>query len=361
MIIGIDASQAAKEKKTGIEHLSSQLILNLKNIDLTNSYLLFSNLRLPSLYQSKNFKPIFLPFRRFWHKFRLPLALLKYKPGVFLEIGYMLPNFAPKKSICFVHDLASKRFPETYSTKDKMILDLSFRRAAHASAIIFISKNSQGDYEKFYRGFKGRSYVVYPGFDIDLFKNISNPKDVLNINSDYILYLGRLESKKNVKNLVLAYKLFRKKSKLIPKLVLAGKEGFGFSEIQKEIDKLDNNIKNDIIIPGYISNADLPHLYAKATIFVFPSLYEGFGIPILEAMACGTPVVCSKTSSLPEAGGNAALYFDPENPSEIANSINSVLTNPALKTKMIAAGKIQAKKFSYKKMANEVLEVINNL
>lgn len=361
MLIGIDASQAAKKKKTGIENLSSQLILNLKEIDHKNNYLLFSNLKLPPLFQSKNFKPIFLPFRIFWHKFRLPLALLKFKPSVFLEIGYMLPDFAPKQSICFVHDLASKKCPDAYTIRDKIILDLSFRRAEKAAAIIFISYNTQKDYKKFYPEFKGKSYVIYPGYDTDLYQTISNPKNMLNINSQYILCLGRLESRKNIKNLVLAYKLFRKKTKLNQKLVIAGKKGFGFDRIQAEINKLDNHIKNDIIIPGYIAEKDLPHLLAGADLFVFPSLYEGFGIPILEAMACGVPVVCSKTSSLPEAGGDAALYFDPENIVEIADSINSTLINPRLKAKMIAAGKFQVKKFSYKKMANEVLDVINNL
>ena len=161
--------------------------------------------------------------------------------------------------------------------------------------------------------------------------------------------------------MILAYKIFRKKTKHTPKLVLAGKEGYGFSEIMFEINKLDSSIKNDIIIPGYIAEKDLANLYAGADLFIFPSLYEGFGIPILEAMACGTPVACSKSSSLPEAGGDAAQYFDPENPQEIAETINSVLTNRILKAKMIAKGFIQAKKFSYSKMAKEVLDVINGL
>ena len=361
MLIGIDASQAAKEKKTGIEYLSSQLILYLKNMDHKNKYLLFSNLRLPNSYQSSNFKPIFLPFRKFWHKFRLPLALLKFKPDVFLEIGYMLPNFAPKKSICFVHDLASKYFPNAYSPRDKMILDISFRRANRAAAIIFISQSTKADYQKFFPGFKGKTCVISPGYDTELFKDSPSSSNILNLSTKYILYLGRLETKKNIKNLILAYKIFRKKTKLTPKLVLAGKEGCGFSEIISEINKLDANIRHDIIIPGYISDKDLGNLYAGADLFIFPSLYEGFGIPILEAMACGTPVACSKSSSLPEAGGDAAVYFEPNNPEEIADSINSVLTNPALRSKMIAKGFIQAKKFSYTKMAKEVLDVINSL
>jgi hypothetical protein len=112
MIVGIDASQAAKEKKTGVEYLASQLILNLKDVDHTNSYLLFTNKKLGKEYLGKNFKEVLIPFQKLWNKFRLPLALLKYKPERFLEIGYMLPKFAGKKSICFVHDLASKNFPE---------------------------------------------------------------------------------------------------------------------------------------------------------------------------------------------------------------------------------------------------------
>lgn len=361
MIIGIDASQAAKEKKTGIEYLSSQLILSLKNIDHKNNYLLFSNLRLSDAYQSNNFKPVFLPFRKFWHKFRLPLAILKYKPEVFLEIGYMLPNFAPKKSICFVHDLASKIFPEAYSPRDRLLLDLSFRKALKSSVIIFISKNSKKDFNKYYPGFSGKSYVIYPGYDNQSFKNLTTPKNVLNLNTNYLLYLGRLESRKNIKNLVLAYKIFRKKNKVAPKLVLAGKEGFGFSEIKTEISKLDPFIKNDIIIPGYISEIDLPHLYAAADLFIFPSRYEGFGIPILEAMACGTAVISSNASSLVEAGGEAAMYFDPTKPEEIADAISTVLDNPSLKSKIIAKGLTQSKKFTYQKMAKEVLEVINSL
>lgn len=361
MLIGIDASQAAKENKTGIEYLSSQLILNLAKLDHKNKYLLFSNLRLASIYQSPNFKTIFLPFQKFWHKFRLPLALLKYRPNVFLEIGYMLPNFAPKKSICFVHDLASVKFPELYTSRDRLILDMSFRRATKATAIIFISQNTKNDFLEKYPTSHNKKYVIYPGYNSDLYKAIPNAIDVLNIKSKYILYLGRLESRKNLLNLIYAYSIFRKKYKLSPKLVLAGKEGHKFKEIENEIAKLNSHIKNDIIIPGYIAEQNLPHLYAGAELFVFPSFYEGFGIPILEAMACGTPVICSKTPSLLEAGGEAALYFNPNNTSEIAESIHTVLTNSNLRSKMVAVGKTQIKKFSYKKMAKEVLGVINSL
>lgn len=361
MKVGIDASQAAKEKKTGIEYLSSQLILNLLKIDQHNKYLLFTNSKLPRQFSTKNAKVISIPGKRFWHQFRLPLALIKYKPEVFLEIGYMLPDFTPKKSICFIHDLAHKYYPNAYCATEKLLLNATFRRAKKAKSIGFISQNTRNDYKKFYPGFKGKTFVAYPGFNADLFHPILKPRDVLNLKSKYILYVGRLESRKNITKLISAYKIFRKESKLSPKLVLAGKEGYGIDRIREALAKLDFKIKKNIIMAGYIAEKDLPHLYAGAELFVFPSLYEGFGIPILEAMACKIPVICSESSSLPEAGGNAVLYFDPNKPKKIAKLINKVLTSADLRQKMIQKGLRQANKFSYKKMAEKVLEIIEEL
>lgn len=361
MLIGIDASQAAKNKKTGVEYLASQLILNIKNIDHTNSYLLFTNKKLGNEYINKNFSEILIPLKKFWNKFRLPLALLKHKPEIFLEIGYMVPKFTPKKSICFVHDLAFKHFPEAYSTLNKTLLNQSLIKAKQVAAVIFISNKTKKDFSKYYAGFSGKKYVVYPGYNSNLFKKIPKPKNVLNINSKYILYLGRLEKRKNVSNLILAYDNFCKKFGYDYKLVLAGKEGYGFKEISSTINSLDHKTKSNILLPGYINENDLPHLYAKAELFVFPSLYEGFGIPVIEAMASGTPVICSDTSSLKEAGGDAVEYFDPKKSQDISFAIKKVLSDKKLQNQLIEKGVKQSKKFSYKKMAEEVLKIINTL
>ncbi len=359
MIIGIDASQASREKKTGINYLANELILNLQKIDKKNHYLLFSDRPLPKKFNNANAKVIVIPFKKFWHKLRLPLALLKYRPNFFLEIGYMLPAFAPR-SVCLIHDLASKHFPEAYTPIQKYLLEQTFKKALGSYAIIFISKNSQSDFAKFYPKFQGKSYVVYPGYDKKLFKKISKQKDILHLKSRYILYLGRLEKRKNVKNLIKAYEILRRKRDFSIKLVLAGNKGFGFAEIQREINSLDAKIKSDIIMSGYIPEKNLPHLYAGADLFVFPSFYEGFGIPILEAMACRIPVVCSKNSSMPEAAGSSVQYFDPYVPEDIAKKISNVLTNQKLRQKMIAESQKQIKKFSYEKMATSVLKVINS-
>lgn len=361
MLIGIDASQAMKEKKTGVEYLASQLILNLKDIDHTNSYLLFTNKNLQKEYLNKNFNQVLIPFQKLWNKFHLPLALLKYKPETFLEIGYMLPKFAGRKSICFVHDLASKHFPKSYSLIERTLLNQSFKKAKGAKVIIFISNNTKNDYSRYYLGFKGKNHVIYPGYNSNLYKKISNPKNVLNIDSKYILYLGRLEKRKNIINLILAYDKFCKKFGSKYKLVLAGKEGYGFNEIKSIINSLEQKTKSNIVIPSYINENDLPDLYAKASLFIFPSLYEGFGIPLLEAMACGTPVVCSQTSSLPEAGGNAVEYFDPLKPEEISAVMEKVLFDKNLQNQMVEKGFKQSKKFSYNKMAREVLKIIKEM
>lgn len=361
MIVGIDASQAVKEKKTGVEYLASQLILNLKEIDHTNSYLLFTNQKLENKYIDKNFKQVFIPFIKFWHSFRLPLALIKYKPKLFLEIGYKLPNFSPKRTICFVHDLASKHYPKAYTAKEKILLNNSFRQALRSKILIFISNNTKKDYFKYYPGFQGKSYVIHPGYNNLLYKKITNPKDILKIKSKYILCLGRLEKRKNIGNLIAAYNIFCQKNDYDYKLVLAGKKGYGFDQIDNIISVLEEKVRSNIIIPGYISENDLPHLYAKAELFVFPSLYEGFGIPVLEAMACGTPVICSNSSSLPEAGGEAVEYFDPKKPEEISKSIEKVLFDKKLQNQMIEKGFKQSKKFSYQKMASEILKIIDSI
>ena len=159
----------------------------------------------------------------------------------------------------------------------------------------------------------------------------------------------------------MAYEIFCQKNGYDYKLVLAGQKGYGFDEIKETIRLLDPKINSNIILPGYVAEKDLPHLYAGAELFVFPSLYEGFGLPILEAMACGTAVICSNTSSLPESAGNAALYFNPKKPTEIAKSIEKVVFDQKLQTQLIEKGFRQSDKFSYKKMAEQVLDIISKL
>jgi glycosyltransferase involved in cell wall biosynthesis len=185
-----------------------------------------------------------------------------------------------------------------------------------------------------------------------------------------VLFIGRLEKRKNLVNLIKAFEVLNSKfpeqknsqPKAGPpraekfKLTLVGKEGFGFEEIKKVVQKSPH--KNDIILKGYISEQEKEKLYQDANIFILPSFYEGFGLPILEAMSYGLPVICSNTSSLPEIAGDAALLIDPNNPKEIAEAINKVFSDNNFKKEMIKKGFENVKRFSWEKCVKETLDAL---
>ena len=169
----------------------------------------------------------------------------------------------------------------------------------------------------------------------------------------YLFYVGNISKHKNVDKIIEAFKKI--KSKTNYKLVIAGKLSFGSKDIKKKIKDLD--LQDDVIFTGYVPEEDLPALYNGASLFVYPSFYEGFGLPPLEAMQCGCPVITSNTSSLPEVVGNAGIMVDPNDVDELAKQMERVLTNKKLQQKMRKAGLKQAKKFSWEKCARETLKV----
>ena len=174
-----------------------------------------------------------------------------------------------------------------------------------------------------------------------------------------MLYIGQWRPHKNLAKLVEAFEIAKKKSKVDFQLVLGGKPDPEYSELMSKIK--NSPFKKDIIRPGFIPDQDLPFWYNAATAFILPSLYEGFGLPPLEAAACGTPVLVSKVSSLPEVLGPAAEYFNPEKVDEIADSIIKIVDNPKLQKQMEKKGLGQVKKYSFEKMAKETLGVYNSI
>ena len=359
MIIGIDATAISKKQKTGVEKTASQIIYNLLSFDKNNHYLLFCQTHLPKEYKKfKNIEEIRIPYKIFWHKVHLPLKLLKIKPDIFVSPSNEIPNFAPKKNIAFVYDLAFKYFPNAYSRSQLLILNSALKTISRrAQMIVFPSNNSKKDFQKFYPKSKAKKYILPLGVDKNIFKVTKEGNDFLNIKSKYFLYLGRLESRKNITNLVRAYKLFCDKEKTKIKLVLAGAKGHGFSDIDLEIYKLLKN-RCQIIMPGFIDDKYLPQLYSQAEAFIFPSLYEGFGLPILEAMSCGVPVIASNCSSLGEVAGDAVYYVDPKKPEEIAMAMKMITSDKKLRIKLIKDGFERVKKFSWQKTAEELYKII---
>jgi glycosyltransferase involved in cell wall biosynthesis len=186
-------------------------------------------------------------------------------------------------------------------------------------------------------------------------KKINNILKKYKIKKPFVMTVGRLEEKKNTVNIIKAFNKFRTKNlELKIKLLLVGQEGYGFEKVEEEIN---NSIyKDDIIKPGWVDEEDLVYLMNAADIFLFPSLYEGFGLPVLEAMACGTPVIASRGSSLEEVGGDACIYVDPSDVDNIAKNIKKLLENRELRKKKIDLGIERIKNFSWAKCANITLE-----
>ncbi len=359
MKIGINSTYISQKNKTGIENYSTAVILKLLEYDKENFYSLFSQLKLESNIIKNNPKvQIFQSsFTRGWHTFRLPLSLLRHPVDIFFDPGYTIPPFVKIPTISVVHDLAFKHFPNAYSKSQLISQNASFELLSkNASGIIFTSLNTKKDFFEFYPSFVGRSKVLYQSYDNDLYSSQNFAKKLpKNIPNKYILSIGRLEKRKNIVNLVKSYiKMRQSNPSISEKLLLIGMPGFGYEEISKEISK-SGKYKDDIIELGYVDKEFLPSIYSKSSLFVFPTLYEGFGIPILEAFASGVPVVCSKSSSLPEVAGNAAIFFDPENVSDIAEKIASVLKNNDLCKNMIVQGKSQLTSFTWDNLCQDLL------
>lgn len=357
MIIGIDASKTTSKKKTGIENTAYQIILGLSKIDKTNQYYLYTNKALdPVLTKNPNFIEKLIPFPKFWNRFRLPLALLKDKPDLFLELSYSIPPLAPQKSIVLIHDLAFKFFPEAYSKYELMLQENAINIAKNkASTIVFTGEANRKDFVKFYGKPKAKTAVIPLGFE--------NNNDTALISEKkgcpYFLVVGRIEKRKNTARIVEAFELFKNKNISNHKLILIGKNGFGCKETEDKIANSKN--KNDIIKEGYVDDKKLLILYKNASALVYPSLYEGFGFPTLEAMSLGTPVITSDIPTIKEVVGDAAALVDPKNTLEIATAMKKLTQDSAYRNLLIDKGRKRAKQYSWDKTAEDFYELISNI
>ncbi len=357
MKLGIDASRAFMKEKTGAEEYSYQLIRHIKLMDL-DDHQIFLYVRNGSKIDfdlPKNFFVKEINYNKFWTQIGLSLEMKKNPVDALLVPSYAIPIIHPKNTIATIHGLEYKYFPECYSARDRALLELNtLLNVKLAGKIIAPSENTKKDLMKFYKVNPEKIKVVYHGAGIMNYElRIKNKK------SFNILFIGRLEKRKNLANLVKALEVLNSKFKIQNskfKLILAGKRGFGFEEIKKAIFESPN--KNDIILKGYVSEQEKERLYQNADVFVMPSLYEGFGLPILEAMSCGVPVICSRNSSLPEVAGRAGLLVDPNNIQEIAEAINRVLNNADFREEMVKRGFENIKKFSWEKCARETMNLL---
>ena len=358
MIIGIDASKAASTKKTGIDNTAYQIILGLTKIDTVNNYYLYTNAFLPKeLLANKNFQEKLIPFPRFWNRFRLPLAIMRDKPNIFLELTSNIPPYSPDKTIVLIHDLAFRFFPEAYSKYEQMLQENAIRTALkRASVIVFTTKANHDDFIKFYGKPKAKTIIIPIAYDSSSFN-----KSVTGKASDfpYFLSVGRIEKRKNTLRIVEAFELFKENNSTNHKLMLVGKNGFGSDEVEKKISS--SKYKKDIIVKGFVKNSELPLLYKNANAFLYPSLYEGFGLSDLESMAVGTPVITSNIPTIKEVIGDAAILVNPEDIISISDAMTKLATDKNYQKSLIQKGNLVIKKYSWDKTAAEYYKLINEI
>lgn len=256
-----------------------------------------------------------------------------------------------------IHDLTHIFYPQTMANYNRLIHRIFFTSSMrNANHIITMSEHTKKSIVEHFNIVPTKISVIYEGVD-EKFKPLDKmeAKKILqrySIERPYLLSVGTLEPKKNYTRLLKAYNAVKTDLDLI----IVGKKGWKADDIFKTIASL--GIKERVKILGYVQNDDLPYLYNGAEVFVFPSLYEGFGLPLLEAMACGTPVICSNTSSLAEISGDAAIKFNPESVDEIVNQLQRVIDDNDLKRRLTKLGLARAKEFSWDKTAKQTLAIL---
>ena len=360
--VGLEATRANKRYKTGTEWYAWHLLQEFKKIDKKNNFVIYYNKYLAGDLKDvpDNFclKSLAWPFKKFWTHFRLAWELLVNPVDKFFATN-ALPIFGRGEMIVTIHDLGFYRNPKLYHPLERIYQKVSHILAIRrADKIITISEATKLDIIKYFPKAKNKIKVIHLGYRKDDFKPISQEdKKIFLDRHDYpdkfLLYIGRLESKKNVLSLIKAYK---KTSRKWP-LILAGRPGnYGYAAIEKICT--EEGLKDDVMLLGYVSQVNYPKLMASATGFLFPSKFEGFGLPVLEAMASGVPVAVSHIPALKEVAQDAALYFDPDNIEDIKNKIEIIFNNQEQRTDLIAKGLERAKQFSWSKVARETLDYI---
>ncbi|QQG43103.1 MAG: glycosyltransferase family 4 protein [Candidatus Daviesbacteria bacterium] len=394
MVAGFDGSRAFVKNRTGTENYSYQLLKNLAKIDQKNQYVVY--LRPGNEVKEKwpsNFEFKVLNYPRLWTQIGLAKQTFQDKLDVLFVPAHTLPIVRRPglKTVVTVHDLGSEFLPKTHQIKQRLYL--SFMQQVQlkgATKLIAVSKATKNDLVQKIGLDPKKIEVVYEGFDKNLFKPVKNlsratypelyrrkSRDDALVNSlkqfglrpkEYFLFVGTIQPRKNLERLIKAFGLIarrpvatqpRSAPPLTTRLVLVGSKGWLSEEIYELPRKL--GIEKQVKFLGRVDDEDLPALYSGAIALVFPSLFEGFGLPILEAQACQVPVITSNLSSMPEVAGppasGGAILVDPYSEKEIANAMIKVI-NPKVRADLIKKGLQNLKRFSWEKCARETLKVL---
>ncbi len=371
MIIGIDGNEANVERRVGISEYAFELLKqfsSLKTEDIEFVVYLKEKPRADMPKESSLWKYRIVGPKKLWTQIGLPFDLFTHspRPDVFFTPTHYSPRFSPVKTAVSIMDLSYIHFPELFKKSDLYQLQNWSKYSILKAAKVFtISNFSKDDIIKEYKLPSEKVVVTHLGLKMktDVAAPKEEEKEVLqkfDLNRPFILFVGTIQPRKNLQRLIQAFGKI-KKSNEYPKLQLTivGKKGWLFEDILEEPQKL--GISDSVRFLEFVSDKELEVLYKNAEFFVLPSLYEGFGLPVLEAMSFGCPVITSNVSSLPEAAGDAALYVNPENIDDIAEKMGKLLKDNALKNELREKGYKQVKKFSWEKTARETLSVLQTI
>jgi len=352
-------------KRTGVQRAAYNLIKTLVEVDRDNEYIIFTGKEQQGspewnypnvtvvgddLIPSESIR------NHIWEQVRLPRLAAKYKIDILHSPANVAPLFYRGKSIIHIHDLCFVVNPQWYSFAFRTLYNLIIPQLAkRATKVVTNSNNSKNDLLQFFRLPAEKVSLVYWAVD-DVFSlpPTQEVKDKRYMEEDYILYVGSLEPRKNINILIEAYEKLRHEYPAIKtKLILIGGESPLFASVQLKA----REFRDDVIFKGFVTDLELGEFYRRAKLVAYPSLYEGFGLPPLEAMASGVPVITSSTSSIPEVVGKAAFLIDPKNREQLTKAMHRVLTDRTLRESMIKAGSQRVLRFNWYRVARGVLAV----
>ncbi len=294
--------------------------------------------------------------RILWEQTLFGRELRRLRPDLLHGMAYALPVGWPGKSVVTVYDLSFLRFPRAFKPANRVYLAATTRASVkRARRVLTISEHARRDIVRLLNVPEEYVDVTYPAVE-DRYRvlpesDVESFRVARGLPSEFVFALGTLEPRKNLTGLLRAFAQLRRPR---PSLYVAGGQGWRASPIFDTVRQL--NLMEEVHFPGFVPEDELPLWYNAARLFVFPSLYEGFGLPVLEAMACGTPVITSTAASLPEVGGKAAVLVPPEDTDRIAQEMQRVLDDPQVRMEMRAAGRIQASRFTWRAMADKTVD-----
>lgn len=376
--IGIDIRLIGKQR-TGDEAVFFNLTRSIAEIDNKNEYLLFTDLmdeekiseiaKKLEIGDKKNFRIVSVPTKNrfFWNFWDLPKVLRKSPVDVYLT-QYITPFFVPKKTkiVTIVHDISFNFFPQFIKKSDlfflKILIPLSLKRA---DKILGVSEFTKNEIIGFYETDPAKVDFFHNAVSEDFEKDFSDEESEAvrkkyALPEKYILYLGTLQPRKNIPFLIESYASIKNKLG-DSKLVLAGNRKAHNFDVRIDEVIRKNNLEGSVVFAGFIDDADKFAVYRSAHVFAFPSLYEGFGIPVLEAFSAGTPVICSDIPSLREVGEKGALFEDPLDVDKFSASLYDISVDDNLRNNLASSGRMRVGFFSWKKTAEKVISVFESV